>query len=308
MTLVRIRKLQNDATGAQVPLKSGYIDISASRRVVTSEGVIDVIPFRIHFSGVSTASIIVDLAATDDTWCWVFAENLTAGVYPLQRTVRKFVPESGATLDYESLVDADPTTLPPNPEPTAAWYAALSTAIAGITTGSVAALDIVDSTDVGRALLTAGGLTLDARLAAARAAIGAGTSSVAIGNTDGTAADGAATATALDAKANVSALAALAAVVDSKVSSSDLYNLLASKADITATATTADLSSLYAWGRDAVATQQLEIDALTASLATAITDAATATAAATSAATAQSDTLTTALTALTARVTALEPH
>lgn len=306
MTLVRIRKLQNDATGAQVPLKAGYIDISASRRIVTSAGVIDVVPFRIHFSG--TSSIIVDLAATDGTFCWVFAENLTAGVYPLQRTVRKFVPESGSTLDYETLVDADPTTLPPNPEPTAAWYAALSTAIAGITIGSVAALDIVDSTDVGRALLTASGLTLDARLATARAAIGAGTSSVAIGTTEGAAADGAATATALDAKANVGALAALAAVVDSKVGSSDLYNLLASKADINATATTADLSSLYAFGTNAVAGQQLLIDALTAALATAIADANAATAAATATATAQSDTLNTALTALTARVTALEPH
>lgn len=76
-------------------------------------------------------------------------------------------------------------------------------------TGSVTAASITDATTVGRAVLTA------ASAAAARTALGAGTSSVTIGTVAGTAADAAAVNTALatkaDAAATSSALAGKAA-------------------------------------------------------------------------------------------------
>lgn len=100
----------------------------------------------------------VNLRPTAPGWAWELAERYTGGV---TRTV--LVPDSDEVVEYADLVDVDPTTLEPDAEPEAAWWAEASAAFEAATSAQTAAVGAADAAG------TAGTAATEAATAAAAA-------------------------------------------------------------------------------------------------------------------------------------------
>lgn len=100
----------------------GILLFYPTRRVVEDTYIVLPRPFSVELTGVA---VDVELQPTDVSWAWTIIEQATGGIV---RNVS--VPDSATPVNYRDLVDVDPGTLAPLPEPAVApWLDSVTAAL-----------------------------------------------------------------------------------------------------------------------------------------------------------------------------------
>jgi hypothetical protein len=161
ITQLRFRPRRPDGALAQgAAMTGGRIEAEPTGRSALPQGELMPIPFTVTFNG--EAEIVKTVQAnTLPTWAWKFTEYYPNGRsgWAKFETVRN-VPPTGVTLDFERLDLVDPATLTTVQELTTAEELRLRQVEAAVSgggggSGSGYSTGILDSTIVGRAVLTA---------------------------------------------------------------------------------------------------------------------------------------------------------